>query len=280
MAIAAAIAVTVAAVAGVAALLVNRARLAELQRTVAMASADAVTATDFAPFLDRLSAVRTTAFESLDATRSTRMTVVSFVRDEQEAEAERIRRVKARQRAAAEAASAAGSASGATDADSAGSTPRPSGGLVIGDSVSLGAESCLSPLGYQVDSEVGRQFSVGLDHLRVHAADGLPNTVVLHLGTNGPFSSDGFDQAMALTGSQRRVVWVTIALPPRAQYSFVDSLNDMIRAQAAQYDNVRVADFARAAAENPAWLASDGVHISGAGCDGFARTLDAAVTRP
>jgi hypothetical protein len=85
---------------------------------------------------------------------------------------------------------------------------------------------------------------------------------------------------MSLVGPERRVVWVTIALPARSQYGFVDGLNDMIRNAAAQYDNARIADFARAAAANPSWLAPDGVHIAGPGCDGFTRTVNAAVTQP
>ena len=265
------------ALAGVSALLVHRARLAEINRTAAVASADAVTATSVDSFLQLLGKVRTVAFESLDAAKSTRMNVLTAVRTERAEELQRLRRAAARERAADESTTAPNEPGGTT---ATAATRRPSGGLVIGDSVSLGAESCLAPLGYHVDSEVGRQFSVGLDHLRVNAADGLPDTVVLHLGTNGPFSSDGFREAMALTGTQRRVVWVTIALPGRSQYAFVDSLNAMIRSEAAQYDNVRVADWATAAAQHPDWLAGDGIHIGGAGCTGFTQVVDAAVTRP
>lgn len=158
--------------------------------------------------------------------------------------------------------------------------PREPGGLVVGDSVSLGAESCLAPLGYEVDSEVGRQFAVGWQRLKVHAAQGLPDSVVIHLGTNGPFSSGEFQQVMDLMGSQRRVVWVTIHLPAMSQYAFAESLNSMIRDLGAQYDNVRIADFAAAVADHPEWMYGDGIHINGAGCDGFTQVVNEAVTDP
>lgn len=258
--------------------LVQRARAAELQQAAQVASADAVTAADSTDVLDTLSAVRTVGFESLDAVRTARMRVMDQIRAAEAAERARI----ARQQAQAEAAAAesASSASGTSGGGGSSSEPRPSGGLVIGDSVSLGAESCLAARGYRVDSEVGRQFSTGLDLLRVHAADGLPRTLVIHLGTNGPFDSSGFSSVMQLADGVERVVWVTISLPPASRYSFVDSLNDMIRSQASSYDNVRVADFAAAAARHPEWLAGDGIHIAGAGCDGFTEVVDDAVTRP
>ena len=272
---------TVLAVVVVAALvitvLVQRARAAEIHQAALVASADAVTATDKTDVLDILGTVRTVGFESLDAVRTARMRVMDDIRAAEAAEKERIARQEARAAAAAESSS---SSTTGTGGGGSAAEPRPSGGLVIGDSVSLGAESCLSGRGYRVDSEVGRQFSTGLDLLRVHAADGLPRTLVIHLGTNGPFDSSGFASAMQLADDVERVVWVTIALPPASRYSFVDSLNDMIRSQAAGYDNVRVADFASAAARHPEWLAGDGIHIAGAGCDGFTQVVDEAVTRP
>ena len=157
---------------------------------------------------------------------------------------------------------------------------RPAGGLIVGDSVSLGAEQCLAPMGYWLDSEVGRQFPAGLQRLRAQAAQGLPKTVVIHLGTNGPFTSSGFQEAMSLVSNRDRVVWVTIALPEQPRYQFRDAINDLIRQQSAGYENVRVADFAAAAAQHPEWFYQDGVHINSAGCAGFASVVNEAVTAP
>jgi len=167
-AIAAAVLAALLAIAAVAGVLVTRGRLAEQRQAAVVASADAVRATAVDPFLDRLRRVRTVTFESLDAAQSSRMAVMTVIRQEREQQAERERRAAARRAAAATGDTTESPATGGQSGPTA-AAPRPSGGLVIGDSVSLGAESCLGPLGYRVDSAVGRQFTTGLDHLRVHA---------------------------------------------------------------------------------------------------------------
>lgn len=242
-----------------------------LEERIRVAAADAVVATDFDPLLDRLLRARTAGMESLDAIRRTGTTTTLLI--------DAARRKHAREVAARRAAARRAAARHVRQVRTA-HRQRQSGGLLIGDSVSLGAESCLTPLGYTLDSEVGRQFAVGLERLRAHATDGLPGTVIVHLGTNGPFSADDFAAVMALTGSDRRVVWVTIALPDRSQYGFADSLNGMIRSLAAQYPNVRVADWAAAVAQHPDWMYDDGIHINSAGCTGFTGVVDAAVRAP
>lgn len=253
-----------------AAVMMNLHNRSETQAAADAAAADAVAAAQLDPFVDRLMRVRTAVIGSLTAARSSHESLLRT-----------IGRARDVREAATEAESDSdGEAATVRSVARARPEPRPSGGLLIGDSVSLGAESCLAPLGYSVDSEVGRQFDVGLQSLRSHAGNGLPNTVVVHLGTNGPFAESGFDEVMTVTGTDRRVVWVTIALPAEDKYSFADSLNRMIRSKAQNYDNVRIADFAAQAAEHPEWMAPDGVHIGGSGCAGFAEVVDAAVTAP
>ncbi len=152
---------------------------------------------------------------------------------------------------------------------------RQGGGIVFGDSVSLGAESCLNSRGYSVVAEVGRTFEEGFSAMR--ATSDIPHNVVVHLGTNGPFSESRFHDVMDFLGPDRHVTWVTIALPPKSQYAFRDSQNDLIVAAAAQYENTSVAEWADAGTEQPGWFYGDQVHINGAGCEGFAQIIDEAV---
>lgn len=242
-------------------LLVRWDRARQVERAAMVASADAAAAvsrTD--PLIEQLRLVRDTVADCLAAIRTSTGETLGIIA----AARERLRRRIAARRAAEQRAKRREA------------QQRASGGLLIGDSVSLGAERCLEPLGYDLDSEVGRQFTTGLERLRSHAASGLPDTVVVHLGTNGPFGADGFTEVMELTGSQRRVVWVTIALPDLSRYSFADEQNELIRSMAARYDNARVADWAAAADENTDWTA-DGIHLTSSGCEGFADVVDAAV---
>lgn len=256
-------AVVVLSLVAAAALLVREDRARQLERTAAVASADAVAAvarTD--PLIEQLRRVRDTVRDCLAAIRASAASTIRVITTARE----RLRRIAARKAAQRRAARRA-------------AQRRESGGLLVGDSVSIGAERCLEPLGYVLDSEVGRQFSTGLQRLRSHAAAGLPETVVVHLGTNGPFSADGFADVMQLIGSQRRAVWVTIALPDLSRYSFANDQNELIGSMAARYDNARVADWAAAADQNPDWTA-DGIHLTSSGCEGFTRVVDEAVRAP
>lgn len=270
--IAAAVAVVVAAV-GTAGWFQRRA-LEELART---ASADAVFAAESDGLLDLILRARTAGLESRDAISRTATTTALTVQRARQAHARSVAERRAQARRAARQATGTDKR-GTRDAPPA--APRPSGGLLVGDSVALGARSCLQPLGYELDAEVGRQFDAGLEQLRQHATTGLPATVVVELGTNGPFDSTDFAAVMALAGSQRRVVWVTVALPDRSQYAFRDSLNQLITTLAADHANVRVADFAAGVAQHPEWMYDDGIHPNAAGCAGFAAVVDAAVRDP
>lgn len=260
--------VVVLALAAGAALGVSWFRERAWQERVRSAAADAVLAADADEVLGRVVRARTFGLTSRAAITRTATTTALVI--------ERARREHAREVARRRAARAAREKRERREQRQ----PRPSGGLLIGDSVALGAKSCLTPLGYELDAEVGRRFDEGLQQLRQHAASGLPDTVVLELGSNGPFDAAGFAEAMALAGSERRVVWVTVALPSDSRYAFRDSLNAMITDLAGDYPNVRVAGFGSAAAAHPEWLFADGVHLNQAGCAGFTEVVDAAVRDP
>lgn len=240
----------------------------QVERAAVVASADAVAAVARQdPLIEQLEQVHDTVAACLAAIRTSTAHVLRNIAEARERRRERIaarkaalRRAELRERRRQ-------------------ARQRESGGLLVGDSVSLGAQRCLESLGYELDSEVGRQFTTGLQRLRSHAADGLPETVVVHLGTNGPFSSDGFAEVMELIGSERRVVWVTIALPDLPRYGFADEQNELIKSMAGRYENARVADWAAAAEANPGWTA-DGIHLTGSGCEGFTGVIDAAVRSP
>ena len=153
---------------------------------------------------------------------------------------------------------------------------RPRGGLVIGDSVALGAQSCLAARGYSADAVQSRTFSEGFAALRATARADLPANLVIHLGTNGPFGSDDFHAVMSYIGDGHYVTWVTISLPDKGAYGFESSLNNMIKSVAGQYRNTSIADWNAASAGNDHWFYGDLIHINGSGCEGFAETVASA----
>lgn len=184
------------------------------------------------------------------------------------------RRVAAAKRAAAKRRAAADKERAAINSPSAAVKGR--GGLVIGDSVALGAESCLVRLGFDVDAVQSRSFDAGFAALSRRPRASLPGTVVIHLGTNGPFSTSDFHAVMSHIGGDRHVTWVTIALPDRDPYGFESSLNAMIKNLVSSYDNTSVADWNRASQGMEHWFYADQIHINSQGCEGFGKVVNSA----
>jgi peptidoglycan/LPS O-acetylase OafA/YrhL len=148
----------------------------------------------------------------------------------------------------------------------------------IGDSVMVGgADALAARMGpsLSLDAEIGRQMNEAPGILRSLADAGqLADTVVLHLGNNGPFTDPEIDEVLSIIGPDRRVVLVNVFVPRRWE----GEVNDRLRAAAARHPNVRIADWRSLPASNPALLAEDGYHLSTEGAQRYAEVVAAAVT--
>jgi hypothetical protein len=144
------------------------------------------------------------------------------------------------------------------------------GVLALGDSVMLGAIDALrrSIPGIAVDAEVSRQFDTGLSIVRRLAElDALPDTVVIHLGSNGHVSTASCDEIMSLlAGGEVVVVNVRV---PRAW----ESGNNRVLAACAERHGARLVDWH----EGATGLAADGVHIGPDGARQYAALVAAAL---
>ncbi len=123
--------------------------------------------------------------------------------------------------------------------------------------------------GIDVDAVVSRQWSDGEVLLQTLKAEGqLGADVIVGLGTNGPITSDDFDNMMAILGGASRVVFVNVHVDRPWQ----DLNNAVIAFGVARYHNAVVADWATLAAQNPQWFGADGTHlpIDGPGADALA----------
>ena len=111
--------------------------------------------------------------------------------------------------------------------------------LAIGDSVMLGADDSLRQAipGIFVDAVVSRQFWDAITVVQAYKNEGLlPGTIVIHLGTNGAFRDDQFEQIMSEVGPDRRVFFVN-AHEPRPWESEV---NSRLLVDVKRYPNARV----------------------------------------
>lgn len=141
---------------------------------------------------------------------------------------------------------------------------------MVGDSVMLGASPSI--LGMMpdcvIDAKVSRQVVQAdgvLDALEQQNT--LRQTVVIALGTNGPFSVAKGQELIDRLGSGRTIYWVTAY---GRDLSWQEDSNATIRQLAETNENVHIIDWAQAASGHAEWLCSDGIHLNAAGRDAYA----------
>lgn len=152
-------------------------------------------------------------------------------------------------------------------------TVNPADVSMVGDSVMLGAYNALQDAlpGCTVDAKVSRQLWDAYGVLDALESGGqLGSIVVVALGTNGPFSVEDGQGIVDRIGPDRQIYWVTAY---GTYLSWQEQSNSSIRAVAAQNPNVTVIDWAAAAAQNPGWLYSDGIHLQGDGQAAYAALI-------
>ncbi len=155
------------------------------------------------------------------------------------------------------------------------------GMTAIGDSIMVDATPNLRARfpGLTIDAVAGRQVAVGIQAMLALGYSGrLGDTVVIALGTNGPFSSSQFDRIVALAGG-RRIVMLTNYCP---YCSWVPANNELIRNGCRQVPGCTVAEWEELAAANPGWFYADGVHmpIGGPGGQAYADLIAQMLQRP
>ena len=180
------------------------------------------------------------------------------------------RKLQARERTAAGAEKAA-----ATDA-SASAGPV----TVIGDSVLLGSvgelQRSIDHLTV-VDAEVGLQVSTAIDILRARRAAGqLGETVVVHLGSNGTFTTEQFDEMMDVLAGVQRVVFVNTKVP---RY-WEQPNNEVLAEGTRRYPNAVLVDWYSATVNRPELFAKDGIHPQPAGRRLYAGLIAARLEDP
>jgi peptidoglycan/LPS O-acetylase OafA/YrhL len=144
----------------------------------------------------------------------------------------------------------------------------------IGDSVLLGAkpaiEAAFGP-DTVVDAVVSRQFKHADDVARdLRDVGTLGGTVVLHLGTNGTFSSDTWDEVMTELSDRDRVIVLTVKVPRRWE----SEVNATIRSGHERWPDVQLIDYKAFGDTHPELYGSDGVHLTVTGRAIYADLLD------
>jgi peptidoglycan/LPS O-acetylase OafA/YrhL len=137
----------------------------------------------------------------------------------------------------------------------------PGATLAIGDSVMQGAAGELNDRGILVDAAESRQMNTMIptvEDLRdTGALDGV-EAVVVHLGTNGPFTDETATQFFGALAGVPRVVVLTV----RANKDWIAGNNERIIALPGQFPNVSVLYWDGLAPQCPgACFYDDGIHL-------------------
>ena len=145
--------------------------------------------------------------------------------------------------------------------------------MAIGDSIMLSAESLLlEAFGEQIviDSAVGRSFADGIPILEALAAlEKIPDTVLVHLGTNNPVYDGQFETMMEILRDVPRVVFVNVRMP----FSWESISNKTLREGVARWPNATLLDWHEIAADADYLFALDGVHIGRDGAEVYTQLL-------
>ncbi|MFV9672788.1 MAG: acyltransferase family protein [Acidimicrobiia bacterium] len=150
--------------------------------------------------------------------------------------------------------------------------------VMIGDSVMLGAKTGLEKAVEDalVDGTVSRQMKHVPAVVTQYRNEGLLGEIaVVHLGTNGPFSSAHFDDAMISLASAERVYFVNAIVPRR----YEGSVNDELAAGVERWNRAFLIDWHSAAKDHPEYFVQDGVHLTSAGVAAYAVLIARTINR-
>jgi peptidoglycan/LPS O-acetylase OafA/YrhL len=155
--------------------------------------------------------------------------------------------------------------------------PPPPSVTMIGDSVLLGAEGAIAAKlenDLVIDATVSRQFKHADDVAAVLASTGdLGDVVVLHLGTNGAFSGETFDEVMTYLADVDRVIVFNAKVPRRWE----SNVNGTIASGADRWPDVEIVDWNTIAGSHPEWFNDDLVHLNRTGMVAYADLLNQTI---
>ena len=145
----------------------------------------------------------------------------------------------------------------------------------IGDSVMLGAAPALkSDLVGQVfvDARVGRQVDECLQILHVWHDQGLlGDVVVVHIGNNGTFEPEQFDELREILAGVPKVIVLNNKVPRRWE----GPNNEVIAAGVAAMPNAVLVDWKAEGDAHPEVFGPDGMHVAGPGGALYASLIQA-----
>jgi lysophospholipase L1-like esterase len=160
-------------------------------------------------------------------------------------------------------------------------TSAPAGWVsAVGDSVMLGAIDVLQqeiPNLALVDAQGSRQPPAAIDVLRRRRAVGqLGDVVIVHVGNNGPFPAEQFDEMMRALAGMHKVLVVNATVPAGVPDPIAVPNNAVLAAEVRRYPKTAVlVDWQAESAGHPEFFGEDGVHLTSQGAQAYADLITA-----
>ena len=101
----------------------------------------------------------------------------------------------------------------------------------------------------------------------------LGDVVVLHLGTNGAFSGETFDEVMTYLAVVDRVIVLNAKVPRRWE----STVNGAIASGGDRWPDVEIIDWNTIAGAHPEWFNDDRVHLNRTGMVAYADLLNETI---
>ena len=130
----------------------------------------------------------------------------------------------------------------------------------VGDSVMAGSSNNLNLLfpNMIVDATVSRQLINSFGIFESYKNQGaLNDTVLVALGTNGPFQPADLDHVMQIAGPDRNVFWINTRVPTR---QWQNTVNQLLTEGAKRFKNLHIIDWFNYSNSHPDWFYGDETH--------------------
>jgi hypothetical protein len=152
--------------------------------------------------------------------------------------------------------------------------PPPRRILAVGDSVMLGAAPALQATlqgSTFVDAKVGRQVSECLQILQGWHDHGLlGDVVIIHIGNNGTFAPEQFEQMKQLLAGVPEVIFLNNKVPR----GWEEGNNEVIANGVASMPNAKLIDWKTVSSPHPELFYNDGMHLRPAGQTFYANLVN------
>ncbi|MCK6258670.1 acetyltransferase [Fictibacillus sp. KIGAM418] len=147
---------------------------------------------------------------------------------------------------------------------------------VIGDSVMVNVAPYIKEKFPKatVDAKIGRQLkdaSDVIDHMKANGS--LGHTVVIGLGTNGPFSKDQLVNVLDKVGKDKEIVLINSQVPR----SWEKQVNRTLAEVASSHPHTKLVNWNQASNGQTSYFYNDGVHLKPRGASAYAKLVESAV---